>query len=147
MVWLELSKVTTTAVRAVKHPRIQTELRSFKGPWNIPRCFCPDFSRVAALFEKKLQIDQPTSLLSVTLAEKDAVENLGTLLTNLKILACPRLTDQWLVYNEEYDCQEGRVILQPQEVVASRPIGHWWGTLTSADQRLVATHEEFLTVV
>lgn len=97
---LKLSKATTAAVRKINNRMTQTELRSFFRLSNIPRRFIPKLSMVAASLNRKLQKDQPTSFPCLTRAEKDAVENLVRLQTNLPILTLPRPIEKYAVHTD-----------------------------------------------
>lgn len=70
---LEISKPAATAVRKLKEPTTQTEVRSFLGLCNVSRRFVPNVSQAAAPLNKELQKDQLTTFPSLSKSKKDAV--------------------------------------------------------------------------
>lgn len=119
----ELLEATSTAALELRNPTTQTRLTSFSNLCSVFRRFVTNFSRGATPFNKKLRKDQPTPILSLTQAEKGAVENLRTLLTSPRVLDLPGVTGQYTVDTAACYSQVGCVPLQKQEDGLTRPIG------------------------
>lgn len=94
---MELSKATTSYVRKLKDPNIQTELYLSLDFCSVFRNLAQNLSNVAAPLNKKLRTDHLTSFLYSIQAEKEAVENLKGVLTNPPILPLPSATGQYTV--------------------------------------------------
>lgn len=88
---------------------------------------------------EKLLKDKPTSFLVFTQAEKDAIENMKTILINPPILALSCTAGQYKVDTDASNSQVGGVLLQQQEDRTARPIGYRPRTLTRAKQNLETT--------
>lgn len=145
---LELSKETTAAVRELKHPTAQTELRSFLGVWKVFRRFGPNFSRVGVLLNKKLRKDQSTSFVSLTRAEKDAIESLKTLLMNPPILALLRAIGPHTVRTDVCDSQINVYFYDNRKTAPQDQLDCCWShSLSSAKKKLATTQKQYLAVV
>lgn len=129
---LELSEAIAAAVRELKDCATQTEVRCYHGLCNLFRGTVLNFSAVAAPLNIELPKNQRTTFPSPTEAEKYAVENLGTLLTNPAVLPLPRTTGQYMVDTYACDSQVGFILLQQEKESTARPIMYCSRKRTSA---------------
>lgn len=78
----------------------------------MPCRFVPNFSKVTAPLNKKLQKDGFMTLLSLTKAKMESVESPDIVLKNPPILASRRATVQYSVDIDACDSQVGFILLQ-----------------------------------
>lgn len=89
---LDIAESKIDAIRQLQYPTTQTEIRSFLRLCNVFERFVPNILRVAAPLNNKLCKDQPKSFLPFTVEKRQAAEPSKDLLTNLPVLALPRVT-------------------------------------------------------
>lgn len=94
---LELSEMTTAAVRKLNYPKAQTKLSSFLGLCKVFHRSFSNFSKVAVTLNTQLRKGRTTTIPTVTKTKTDAAENLRTLLMNPSMTALLRATGQYTV--------------------------------------------------
>lgn len=138
--------MTTAAIRELLNPTTLTLLKSHLGICNAVHRFVPSFSDEEAPLNVKLRKEQGT-LLSSLYHEKNATDNLKTILTNFWIspLSC---TEQPFTVNIDASGSPVRCMLpQTQENGTYRSSGDFSCTLAKGEQKLKTTYKERLAVV
>ncbi|MGH0053304.1 MAG: reverse transcriptase/ribonuclease H family protein, partial [Sphaerochaetaceae bacterium] len=144
---LETDKAVTAALKEAKHPRDQTELKSFLGLCNVYRRFVPRYSHVAAPLNKLLRKDQAFKLGPLTPDQKQAFDSLVKAVTEPPVLALPKLGLPYSVDTDASDYQVGCALFQTYPDGTRKPIGYWSRSWTSAEKTYSVTEKECLAVV
>ena len=144
---LAVSTKTCEAVERFRPLRTTTDVRSFLGLCNVFRRFMPNFARMSAPLNKKLEKGQPAKFDELNAEETKAFEDLKGLLIAPPVLALPKAEGKYTVDTDACDLQVGCVLLQEQEDGTNRPVGYWSRTLTKPEKAYTVTERECLAVV
>lgn len=129
---LEIATPAIEAIKGVKQLINVTELRSFLGLCNIFRLFVPNFPRISAPQNKKLQKDHQFTLGDINDEETAAMKTLQEKLTSPQVVTLAKPTGRYVV-DTECEKQVGCVLLQEQDKGAAEPTVYLPRTLNNVE--------------
>ena len=144
---LSVAEKNTAALKDMKHPTTQTELRSFLGLCNVYRRFVKGFAKIAAPLNVLLRKGETPQLDLLSPDQVIAFDTLRDALLNPPILALPRIEGAFTLDTDASDHQLGCCLLQDQPDGTKHPIGYWSRGLTSAEKNYSTTEKECLAIV
>ena len=144
---VQISEKNIKALRGVKYPRTQTQMKSFLGMCGVYRRFVPNYARVARPLSALTSSKLPKDLLPPNGVETAAFETLRQLLLTTPILAIPRLGGHYIVDVDASYEQLGCSLMQQQPNGDYHPIGYYSRGLTPAEKNYHVTEIEALGVV
>ena len=103
---LSVEQSRKIALWKAKHPKTQTELRSFLGLCNVYRRFVRNYSYIAAPLNKFLKKEQEFNLPEFTAEKAEAFATLVTAVTTPPILVLPKMG---LPYSVDTDASDHQV--------------------------------------
>ena len=134
----------TIALRKAKHPKTQTEPRSFLGLCNVYR---RNYSHIAAPLNKFLTKGKEFNLPEFTAEQAEAFATLVTAVTTPPILVLPKIGLPYSVDTDDSDHQVGAALFQIYPDGSRKPIGYWSRSLIPAEKNYSNSERECLAVV
>ena len=144
---LAIDRTHTTALREAKHPRTQTELRSFLGLCNVYRRFVHDYTKIASPLNELLKKGTSVTLPEFNDEQAQAFRTLIDAVTNPPVLALPQPDLPYTVDTDASDYQVGATLFQTHQDGERKPIGYWSRTLKPAEKNYSTPEKECLAVV
>ena len=144
---LEIYSTANSALRKLKYPATQTDLRSFLGLTNVYRNFVPGYSKISAPLSNLLKKGKPVKLKKFGKAEISAFNALIDAICEPPILDLPRPGLPYTVDIDASDRQVGAALFQIHDDGIRRPIWFYSRTLRSAELNYSVTEKECLAVV
>ncbi|CAN8072599.1 unnamed protein product, partial [Agarophyton chilense] len=120
---LSINEVRVKSLKEAKHPKTQTELRSFLGLCNVYRRFVLNFADIATPLNRLLTKGQPVELEPFGDAEASAFTALLNAVTSPPILALPNPGLPYEVDTDASANQVGCALFQSSEDGERHPIG------------------------
>lgn len=111
------------SLKEPKHPRTQTELRSFLGMCNVYQRFVPNFAEISTRLNKLLTKGQAVNLETFGNAEASAFTDLVNAVKSSPILELPQLGLPFEVNTDASANQFGCALFQVSEDGERHPIG------------------------
>lgn len=122
-------------------------MRSFFGLCNVFRRFVPNFSRIAALLNKKFRMKEPGQFQTRTAPEKNTVEQLKFQLASPIVLGLLQADGHLTIDTGTCDTQPECVLLEKQQDGTMTLTGYWSRTLVEPEMKLTTTHKRCRAVV
>lgn len=144
---LKIASHTTDTIRRLKVPTSSTKLRSFLVLSSVFRHFVPNFARLEAPLNKRLQKDQPVTFGTLNMEELASLNALKDALIVLPVQALPNPSELIALDTHTCDAEVGCVLLQIQPDDSVRIVGYWSCALSDADSQYNSTQKECLAIV
>jgi len=135
------------ALRGLRYPEIQTQMKSFLGMCGVYRRFVADFAKIAKPLTALTSTKLPEKLPPPSGKETDAFEILRGRLSDAPILALTKRHGHYIVDVDSSYEQLGCCLQQQQSDGEYHPIDYYSRALLPAEKNYFATEIEALGVV
>jgi len=135
------------ALRGLRYPETQTQMKSFLGMCGVYRRFVADFAKIAKPLTALTSSKLPKKLPPPSGKETDAFEILRGRLLDAPILALPKRHGHYIVDVDASYEQMGCCLQQQQSDKEYHPVGYYSPALVPAEKNYFATEIEALGVV
>lgn len=144
---LEVDQARVAALKEVKYPTYQTQLRSFFGLCNVYRRYIKDLTHVAHPLNKLLRKGEPVKLKLFGYAEIDAFHKLKEAILSPPFLVMPKPGLSYSVDTDASVKKRGAALFQTYPDGGRKPTGFFSRTLLPAERNYSVSEAEFLAVV
>lgn len=144
---IEVDQARVEALRKVKHPTTQTQLRSFLGLCNVYRRFVPHYAKLAHPLNQLLKKGMPVHLGPLDEKCQEAFTVLRDSILSPPVLALPKIGLPYSVDTDASNYQIGAALFQTHEEGSRQPIGFFSRSLSAPERNYSVSEKECLAVI